>query len=167
MVVCEAFPDNVALVGKEYADPIAFALDSKDLEIKQLSDIVDAQKRTAATSKARSIYYRAPEQLQDEQKLPSLYSLMNPELKKPLIDDALDAAGGVGGEDSREDRGGADGNAVEGSAAGGSGGHTSTPSLSPPSLPSNAHRINKSFMRVCRDLVTRDMTFVLLRACVP
>jgi len=112
------------LVGKEYADPIGFALDSKDLEIKQLSDIVEAQKRSAAILKARSIYYRAPEQHKDEKTLPSLYipslySLMNPEVKKTLIDDGLDAAGGVGGEGSKGDGGADDGGAAERSAAGG------------------------------------------------
>ena len=119
IIVCEECPDNVEFVGKEYADPIGFALDSKDLEIKQLSDFVDAQKRNAAKSKARSIYYRGPEQHKDK-KLPSLYSLMNPEVKKKLTDDDLDAAGGVGGEGSKGDGGADDGGAAERSAAGGS-----------------------------------------------
>ena len=45
---------------------------------------------------------------------------MNPEVKKKLTDDDLDAAGGVGGEGSKGDGGADDGGAAERSAAGGS-----------------------------------------------
>ena len=102
IIVCEACPDNVEFVGKQYVDPIAFALDRKNLQIRQLSDIVDAKERTAARQKTRSIYYRAPGlQHNDVSKLPSLNSLMqivgikkeanqkdkDPEVKKPSTDD--------------------------------------------------------------------------------
>ena len=102
IIVCEACPDNVEFVGKQYVDPTAFPLDSKNLQIRQLSDIVDAKERTAARQKTRSIYYRAPGlRHNDVSKLPSLNSLMqivgikkeanqknkDPEVKKPSTDD--------------------------------------------------------------------------------